>query len=253
MNECKHLLAPLQPGAGERTHYCEHGRAVQVEPLKPKLIVPGSKCSNLRYDKLLSTLAFKFNSRRFSTVRSNDYGNLGRTVQVDPCKAKLKPPGTKRLKLNCDILLSTSGFKFNLRRYTWGSCRTLGKAVQVDPMRPAFKAKVDPMRPALKAKADRMRPALNAQDDPMRPALKYNFDPMRSALKAKVDPMSPGTIKRLKLKYDALLSSFGFNFNWRRFTPAVLRDVDPRQAWPGRAVQVHNIKTHVETTCGFSA
>ena len=33
-------------------------------------------------------------------------------------KPKLKPPGTKRLKLNCDILLSTSAFKFNLRRYT---------------------------------------------------------------------------------------------------------------------------------------
>jgi hypothetical protein len=36
---------------------------------------------------------------------------------VDPIKHKLKPPGTKRLKLNCDILLSTSAFKFNLRRY----------------------------------------------------------------------------------------------------------------------------------------
>jgi hypothetical protein len=31
---------------------------------------------------------------------------------------KLKPPGTKRLKLKCDILLSNSAFKFNLRRYT---------------------------------------------------------------------------------------------------------------------------------------
>jgi len=34
-------------------------------------------------------------------------------VQVDP----MKPPGTKRLKLKCDILLSTYAFKFNLRRY----------------------------------------------------------------------------------------------------------------------------------------
>jgi len=39
-------------------------------------------------------------------------------VQVDPIKPKLKPPGTERLKLNCDIQLSTSAFKFNLRRYT---------------------------------------------------------------------------------------------------------------------------------------
>jgi hypothetical protein len=35
-------------------------------------------------------------------------------------KPKLKRTGTKRLKLKCDILLSTSAFKFNLRRYTQG-------------------------------------------------------------------------------------------------------------------------------------
>ena len=39
-------------------------------------------------------------------------------MQVDPSKPKLKPPGSTRLKLNCDILLSTSPFKINLRRYT---------------------------------------------------------------------------------------------------------------------------------------
>jgi hypothetical protein len=33
-------------------------------------------------------------------------------------RPKLKPPGTDRLKLKCDVVLSTSGFKFNLRRYT---------------------------------------------------------------------------------------------------------------------------------------
>jgi hypothetical protein len=30
----------------------------------------------------------------------------------------LKPPGTKRLKLDCDVLLSISAFKFKLRRYS---------------------------------------------------------------------------------------------------------------------------------------
>ena len=30
---------------------------------------------------------------------------LGRAVQVDPIRPKLRPPGTKRLKLNCDALL----------------------------------------------------------------------------------------------------------------------------------------------------
>jgi hypothetical protein len=39
-------------------------------------------------------------------------------VQIDPIKPKLKPPGTKRFNPNCDVLLSTSAFKFNLRRYT---------------------------------------------------------------------------------------------------------------------------------------
>jgi len=30
---------------------------------------------------------------------------------------KLKPPGTERLILKCDVLLSTSAFKLSLRRY----------------------------------------------------------------------------------------------------------------------------------------
>jgi len=41
----------------------------------------------------------------------------GRAVQVDPIKPTLKPPRTKRLKLNHDVLLSTFAFKFILRRY----------------------------------------------------------------------------------------------------------------------------------------
>jgi len=38
-------------------------------------------------------------------------------VQVEPIKPTLKAPGPQRLKLNCDVLLSTSAFKLNLRRY----------------------------------------------------------------------------------------------------------------------------------------
>ena len=38
-------------------------------------------------------------------------------MQVHPIQPKLKPPGSKRLKLKCDALLSTFAFKFNLRRY----------------------------------------------------------------------------------------------------------------------------------------
>jgi hypothetical protein len=40
--------------------------------------------------------------------------------------SKLKAPGTKRLKLKYDELLSKVAFKFNLRRYTVGAnCLTL--------------------------------------------------------------------------------------------------------------------------------
>ena len=36
-------------------------------------------------------------------------------------KPMLKPPGIKRLKLVYDELLSSFGFKFNLRRYIMGA------------------------------------------------------------------------------------------------------------------------------------
>ena len=39
----------------------------------------------------------------------------------------MKPPGTKRLKLKCDILLLTSAFRFNLRRYSKGDVDAEGK------------------------------------------------------------------------------------------------------------------------------
>jgi hypothetical protein len=41
----------------------------------------------------------------------------GRAVQVDPIKPTLKAPGTKRLKLNFDTLISNVLFKFYLRCY----------------------------------------------------------------------------------------------------------------------------------------
>ena len=58
------------------------------------------------------------------TVLNNGSAALGRAVQVEPIKPKLKPPGAERLKLKCDILLTIFAFKFNLRRYTWACWRT---------------------------------------------------------------------------------------------------------------------------------
>ena len=46
----------------------------------------------------------------------------GRVVQVDPIKTKVKPPGSKRLILKRDVLLSNFAFKFNLRRYMTELC-----------------------------------------------------------------------------------------------------------------------------------
>ena len=41
-------------------------------------------------------------------------------MQAHPIKPALKPPGSKRLKLECDILLSNFASKFSLRRYSKG-------------------------------------------------------------------------------------------------------------------------------------
>ena len=42
------------------------GRAVQVDPVKPKLKAPGTKRFKLTYHGQLSDFAFKFNLRRFT-------------------------------------------------------------------------------------------------------------------------------------------------------------------------------------------
>ena len=55
-------LAPLQQGGHRR-----HGKAVQVEPMKSMLKAPEAKRLKLKYDKLLSKFAFKFNLRHYAT------------------------------------------------------------------------------------------------------------------------------------------------------------------------------------------
>ena len=46
-------------------------------------------------------------------------------MQLDPIKPTLKAPGTERLKLIYDELLSSFAFNFNLRRYSQGTLRYL--------------------------------------------------------------------------------------------------------------------------------
>jgi len=49
-------------------------------------------------------------------------------VQVVPIKPTMEAPGTERLILNCNIMLSTSAFKLNLRRYDEEKERALKEA-----------------------------------------------------------------------------------------------------------------------------
>jgi hypothetical protein len=41
-------------------------------------------------------------------------------VKVDPIKLTLKAPGSTRVKVKCDVLVSGSAFNFKLRRYSTG-------------------------------------------------------------------------------------------------------------------------------------
>jgi hypothetical protein len=52
-------------GGGGGAH---HGRAVQIDPIKPKLKPPRYERLELRYDGPLSNAAFKFNLRCYTTV-----------------------------------------------------------------------------------------------------------------------------------------------------------------------------------------
>ena len=69
-------------------------------------------------------------------------GDPGRAAQVDPIKPTLKPPGTHRLKRECDEPLSNFAFNFNLRGYTQGvksvAVGVHGWAVQVDSFKPVL-------------------------------------------------------------------------------------------------------------------
>jgi hypothetical protein len=96
--------------------------------MKPVLKAPGSVDLKLRCPGPLSIIAFNFNLRRYTMARRGGrHGgpalaallhDIGSAVQVDPMKPMLKPPGTKHLKPECAMLLSTFAFNFNLRWYT---------------------------------------------------------------------------------------------------------------------------------------
>jgi hypothetical protein len=74
---------------------------VEVDPIKPTLKAPGTKCLKLNYDGLLSSFAFKFNLRRYITesVKINIANRtcemtlslrLGGAVQVASIKTRVE-------------------------------------------------------------------------------------------------------------------------------------------------------------------
>jgi hypothetical protein len=59
-------------------------------------------------------------------ARARGGDGRGGAVQVDPIKSTLKAPRSSGLKLEHEKLLSTSAFKFKLRRYTAELLRKTG-------------------------------------------------------------------------------------------------------------------------------
>jgi len=153
VDECK----PLPTGAlaphrrGPRRVRTPPGRVVQLDPIKPTLNPPGTKSLKLNDDKT----AFNYASILLSNSTCAGTGWWcrctgtwrGGAVQVGPMKPKFKAPGTKRLKLKCDILLSNVALKFNMRRYSAaveaaaarggrrGQRPQQGRALQVAPIK----------------------------------------------------------------------------------------------------------------------
>ena len=80
------------------------------------LKAPGARRLILYHDYLLSSFAFKFDSRRY-TVAVDLFRYMAGRCRLTLFPPTLKAPGTKRLKLKYDAPLSKFAFKFNLRRY----------------------------------------------------------------------------------------------------------------------------------------
>ena len=146
---------------------------MQVEPITPTLHAPGTKRLKLKYHELLSSVAFKFNLRRYNLVFQGDgftaaraVGDAahGRVVQLDP-KPTSKAPGSKRSKLEYVLLLLLACkfcFQFHVRRYStavrcssralwWTSCWA-APAWRTRTTRcwSASVGPVEPMKPVLK-------------------------------------------------------------------------------------------------------
>jgi hypothetical protein len=137
----------------------------------------------------------------------------GRVMQVDPIKLMLKPPGAKHWRLQCDELLSSFAFKFNLRCYS--------------KLRPAA------MWP-MQAAATLVGWCRLTVSKPAKAR-------MVSALETEICGTAfKRWFQRLNLKHEKPLSNVAFNFNLRRYTlEASPGNTNADDAWvAGKALMV---------------
>jgi hypothetical protein len=102
-------------GRGALLPHPAQGKAVQVDPIKPTLKVPGAERLKLRYDEPLSICAFSSNWRRYNKF-------LMPIVVAGCCNLKpaLNPPGftNSASKVKYDEMLLRFVFNLSLRHYT---------------------------------------------------------------------------------------------------------------------------------------
>jgi len=131
-------------------------------------------------------------------------------------KPMLKPPGTRRLKLNCDKLLSTFAFKFNLRRYNMAALdRHVAGAFTALYLR-GDEAAADFVwggAGALNAQG-RWTAAVKAQPLVELQVGRCRLNPVESRVES---AWCLQCNQRLKLIYDDSLSNFAFNFDVRAY------------------------------------
>jgi hypothetical protein len=95
-----------------RLHARRHGRAVQVDPVKPQLKAPGTNLLTLEYDELLSTFAVKFILRRYTMVAEP---HCVRT-QVGRCRLPLSKPVLKECMVSAfEATIRRTAFKLRFR------------------------------------------------------------------------------------------------------------------------------------------
>ena len=87
-----------------RVTFTPLGSVVQVDPVTPKLKPPGTERLKLMYYKLLSTSAFEFNLRRYTSLTNSRASEAWRCrcweCPVRRCRLTLSNPLSKRLELS---------------------------------------------------------------------------------------------------------------------------------------------------------